>query len=165
MRKNIYIKDSDLPLFEWAEEEAGDSLSSILAEALRLFKQRKEMEAKLVEQGYETIKVDVDRPGSNYVQTKQFEGKWILPGFVSDEDNQSYAVAHTKRGQIVITREDMDHLDQGVWDFQVFPNLHAIKLHNRMAEQDEREKDRYPEDLVNAIAVELGEEHVEVLDI
>jgi hypothetical protein len=49
LRKNIYIKDSDLPLFEWAENEAGDSLSGILAEALRFFKQRKEDEAKLME--------------------------------------------------------------------------------------------------------------------
>src|SRR5512145_2167127 len=84
LRKNIYVKDSDLPLFEWAEENAGDSLSSILAEALRLFKQRKETEAKLKEQGYETLTVELQAPGSNYIRTKQFEGKWILDRYRTD---------------------------------------------------------------------------------
>src|SRR5262249_20675361 len=145
LRKNIYIKDSDLPLFEWAEQEVGDSLSNILAEALRLYKQRKETEAKLAEQGYETIKVDVNRPGSNYIQTKQFEGKWILPGFASDEDNRSYAVAHTKHGRIAITREDLSYVGQGTWDFKVFDDLGAVKSYNTEAERDERESDLYPE--------------------
>lgn len=163
MRKNIYIKDSDLPLFEWAENEAGDSLSSILAEALRLFKQRKETEAKLKEQGYETITVDVDRPGSDYVQTKQFEGKWIVPDFNSDEDDQQYSVAHTKHGRLVITRDDP--MSFRIYDFKVFDDLKSLKMHNREAKFEQKEDDLYPEDLVNAIAVELGEEHVEVLDI
>jgi hypothetical protein len=49
LRKNIYVKDSDKPLFDWAEKEAGDNLSSILAEALRQYKQQKEREAELKE--------------------------------------------------------------------------------------------------------------------
>jgi len=47
LRKNIYVKESDEPLFEWAENEAGDNLSSVLAAALKLYKQKKERESKL----------------------------------------------------------------------------------------------------------------------
>jgi hypothetical protein len=41
LRKNIYVEDSDLPLFGWAKKEAGDSLLSILAEALKLYKRER----------------------------------------------------------------------------------------------------------------------------
>jgi hypothetical protein len=41
LRKNIYIEDSDLPLFGWAEKEAGDSLVNILTEALKLYKRER----------------------------------------------------------------------------------------------------------------------------
>ena len=58
MRKSIYIKDGDLPLFEWAENEAGESLSSILAEALKQFKERKEEEAKYMESKGQIVVVD-----------------------------------------------------------------------------------------------------------
>jgi hypothetical protein len=49
LRKNIYVKESDEPLFKWAEKQAGDNLSSVLAEALRLYKQQKEREAELMQ--------------------------------------------------------------------------------------------------------------------
>lgn len=47
MRRNIYVKESDEPLFKWAEKQAGENLSSILAAALKLYKEKKGREARL----------------------------------------------------------------------------------------------------------------------
>jgi len=43
--KTIYVKAEDLPVFERAEELGGDSLSAVIAEALKRFVERKEAEA------------------------------------------------------------------------------------------------------------------------
>ena len=44
-KKNIYIKDDDLPLFERAEQLGGDSLSQVIADTLRRFVDIKRAEA------------------------------------------------------------------------------------------------------------------------
>jgi hypothetical protein len=115
---------------------------------------------------YKTLIVKVERPNTNYTRTKQFEGRWIIRQFVSEGGNVQYSVAETKRGKLVITSDSrMGIGDDRAQDFQVFGDLPDLSLHNTRIEQGAKEGDMYPEDLINAIAIELGEEYIEVLDI
>jgi len=44
--KTIYVRDEDIKVFEQAEELGGDSLSAVIAEALRRFVAVKQAEAQ-----------------------------------------------------------------------------------------------------------------------
>lgn len=56
-QKTIYVADKDLALFDKAEELGGDSLSAVIADALRRYVDQKEAEA----QGYEEHVIEVGR--------------------------------------------------------------------------------------------------------
>jgi hypothetical protein len=115
---------------------------------------------------YKTLIVKVERPGTNYTRTKQFEGRWIIRKFVSEGGNVQYSVAETKHGRLVITSDSrLGTGEDRAQDFQVFGDLPELSLHNTRIKQGAKEGDMYPEDLFNAITIELGEEHIEVLDI
>lgn len=67
--RTIYVADSDLPVFEKAQQLAGDNLSATIAQALRRFVEVEEAR----EGGYEEITVRVGK-GKPYMQ-KQFQGR------------------------------------------------------------------------------------------
>ena len=67
--RTIYVADSDLPIFEKAQQLAGDNLSATIAQALRRFVTTEEAK----ESGYEEITVRVGK-GRPYLQ-KQFRGR------------------------------------------------------------------------------------------
>jgi hypothetical protein len=120
----------------------------------------------LKNEGYKTLIVKVERPGTNYTRTKQFEGRWIIRKFAGGDGNVQYSVAETKRGRLVITSDSRQLSgDDRAEGFQVFDDLVNLRIHNAKVQQGVKEGDLYSEDLINAIATELGEEHVEVLDI
>jgi hypothetical protein len=115
---------------------------------------------------YKTLIVKVERPGTNYTRTKQFEGRWIIRKFASQDGNIQYSVAETKHGRLVITSDSRQLSgDDRAEDFQVFNHLTDLRIHNAKVEQGVKEGAPYPEDLLNAITIELGEEQIEVLDI
>jgi hypothetical protein len=127
---------------------------------------QKGMEANLKNEKYKTQIVKVERPGTNYTRTKQFEGRWIIRKFASEGGSVQYSVAETKHGRIVITSDSRQLSgDDRAEDFQVFSDLVDLEIHNAKIEQGVKEGDIYPEDLLKAIAIELGEEHIEVLDM
>ena len=67
--RTIYVADSDLPIFEKAQQLAGDNLSATIAQALRRFVES----AEAKESGYQEITVRVGK-GRPY-QQKQFRGR------------------------------------------------------------------------------------------
>ena len=67
--RTIYVADTDLPVFEKAQELAGDNLSATIAQALRRFVESEEAR----EGGYEEITVRVGK-GRPFMQ-KQFRGR------------------------------------------------------------------------------------------
>ncbi|MGV3488485.1 MAG: EXLDI protein [Tuberibacillus sp.] len=67
--KTIYVTDSDLPIFERAQELAGNNLSATIAEALKRF--IKVEEAKQI--GFEEITIKLGEEGT--YQNKRFIGK------------------------------------------------------------------------------------------
>ena len=69
--RTIYVADSDLPVFEKAQQLAGDNLSATIVQALRRFVESEEARAS----GYQEITVAVGK-GRPYVQ-KRFRGRLL----------------------------------------------------------------------------------------
>lgn len=67
--RTIYVADTDLPVFEKAQQLAGDNLSATIAQALRRFVEAEETK----ESGYQEITVRVGK-GKPYRQ-QQFRGR------------------------------------------------------------------------------------------
>ncbi|MBO0722565.1 MAG: hypothetical protein J2P31_07600 [Blastocatellia bacterium] len=148
-QKNIYVKDSDVELIEWAEKHAGDSLSNLFAECLRQRKDRIDRRLQLSKDGLEAIAIQVNK------RKKMFVGKWIVSKFVSTKPGVTsstlFDVAFTKGGRIAVLvgeryQDDYSNMDV----FETFPEFEASE---------------YPRDLVAAVGDQLGEDYVEVLDI
>jgi hypothetical protein len=120
----------------------------------------------LKNEGYKTLIVKVESPGTNYTRTKQFEGRWIIRKFVSEDSNVQYCVAETKHGRLVITSDSRQFSGEDrAEDFQVFDDLLDLRIHNAKVKRGIKEGDMYPEDLINAITIELGQEHIQALNI
>jgi hypothetical protein len=105
--RNIYVKDSDLPLIERAEKELGESLSAMFADCLRS-KLGPELPTTV-----ERIKLDVGDPPI----TKVFQGRWLFgegDGIKAEPDESgvtwsrhaNYSAAQGKNGSIVIYTYD-----------------------------------------------------------
>jgi hypothetical protein len=148
-QKNIYVKDSDVALVEWAEKHAGDSLSNLFAECLRQRKDRIERQLQLSKDGLEALSIEVNK------RKKMFVGRWIVSKFTSNRPGVTsgtlYDVAFTKGGRIAVLvgeRYEDSYSKMDVYDS--FPAFEASE---------------YPHDLVAAVGDQLGEDYVEVLDI
>ena len=81
--KTIYVKDSDLPLFEQAQEQLGDSVSSMFAEFLR------ERVAKLTPEEGRIIEL-INQTARKRTAVSKERG---LPGFLEAEYAESEAYA------------------------------------------------------------------------
>lgn len=96
--KNVYVSDSDLPLFEHAAELAG-GMSAAVAAALQLYVTRETRERKLNEMN--TIELQVQE--GPLVTTKRFTGRQILRYQIPDGlRTQSFRVYRTARGQYAV---------------------------------------------------------------
>ena len=69
-KKTFYIPDEEVPLYEKAKSLAGESISSVIVEAIKGFVCQKEMEAKLM--GRITLQV-----GTVYIDTQEFVGRKV----------------------------------------------------------------------------------------
>jgi EXLDI family protein len=79
--KTIYVADADLPVFERAQELAGENLSSTIVQALRNFVQAYETRAA----GFRDVVVKV---GSEIYTRKQFRGRLLAKGYMQTQDDQ-----------------------------------------------------------------------------
>jgi hypothetical protein len=144
-QRNIYVKDSDVALVEWAEKHAGNSLSNLFAECLRQRKERIERQKQLSQDGLEAISIQVEK------RKKMFVGKWIVSKFAGNTGSTLFDVAFTKGGRIAVLvgeRYEDSYSKMDVYDS--FPEFEASE---------------YPRDLVAAVGDQLGEDYVEFLDI
>ncbi len=80
--KTIYVSDTDLPIFERAQELAGENLSSTIVQALRNFVNAHE--ARIA--GFREIVV---RVGSGVYTRKQFRGRLLAKGHTEIPDTQA----------------------------------------------------------------------------
>ena len=104
--KTIYVRDEDLLVFEEAEKLGKDSLSAVIAEALKRFVEMKKMEA----QGVEKFTLGIDSPDQGE-RTVKFIGRLLAEdrrynGQTSDRRDRwtDWALYQTKAGKIIIYR-------------------------------------------------------------
>ncbi len=96
--KTIYVSDSDLPLFQRAQELAGGNLSSAIATALRRYVDREEGRTE----GYQEITV---RVGPTKGGRKQRFMGVLLGEWASGDWSQHFRVYGTRTGKFVLHSE------------------------------------------------------------
>lgn len=86
-KRNIYVKEKDIKVFEDAEAIGKDSISNIIVEALNLYI----AERKMTDQGFEKVVVNLGTKEYGTSKTKKvyFNGKY-LSGFEYVDDKNSY---------------------------------------------------------------------------
>lgn len=120
--KTIYVADSDLPVFERAQELAGENLSATIAEALRRFVEAEEARSR----GFDEVRLKVGAHKSYSV--KRFNGRELARRRTRDEESHrvtTQIVFQTARGRYALyTRVSPDWTSWtwgwgGDWDVDV----------------------------------------------
>ena len=118
--KTIYVADSDLPVFERAQELAGENLSATIAEALRRFVEAEEARSR----GFDEVRLKV---GAHKTYTViRFMGRELARRRSRDEESRrvtTQIVFQTARGRYALyTRVSPDWTSWGWggdWDLDV----------------------------------------------
>src|SRR5262245_9560525 len=99
--KTIYISDADLPIFEKAQELAGDNLSATIVQALRKFIEAHDTR----EQEFHEITVKVGKVVHTY---KRFNGRRLAKGVYGGTDDsgaRKIEIYQTAKGRIAVYTE------------------------------------------------------------
>lgn len=105
--RTIYVADGDLPLFERAQQLAGDNLSATIMKALRWFVATHENEPA----EFENVTVKI---GSVTHVTKRFRGRLLSRGRTFAHDNARKVVYHvyqTPKGNFAVYIQDVPNWD------------------------------------------------------
>lgn len=161
--KTIYVPEADLPIFEKAQELAGDNLSSTIARALRKFVEAREQQ----DRGYEEVTVKV---GKIAYSQKRFTGRLLAKGRILGPQHprlESISAYHTAKGKFAVHIKSSPN-----WDYQ--PRKHSDDAYWT----DEREefrleiyesldelREHLPDELYQATTQALNEDPIETLDI
>ena len=168
--KTIYVREEDVSLFEEAEKLCGDSLSSVIAEALRRFVATKKAEQQGMKE--HTLPVGVLRSqGADDVRTVRFVGRLlaeaeVFTGQTSDRRDRGtyYRIYQTQAGKILVWWNtwirwdgENDLLDYAVLDALPDYNDEVVgKMHGDILGPVE-----LPGSLLQEAAEALGQELVE----
>ena len=101
--RTIYVTDADIPIFEKAQQLAGDNLSATIAQTLRRFVETEE--AKIG--GFEEVTVKVGRISQTY---KRFRGRLLAKGRVREQNETRrvvYEVYQTTKGKFALYVRNM----------------------------------------------------------
>jgi len=155
-KKTIYVRDGDAELWAKAEAMIGeDSLSGLLATALRAHLEREGTKAKVVN-GMKRIVVDTY--DDERLIRKAFTGTWLVEGMETGEDRFDigwrYSVASTQGGQIALYAYKGETPGE---ELEAHLNVYESIQHAAASEE--------PEDILAAAAAELGDDFVQELDI
>jgi len=111
--KTIYVKEEDLPIYERAAKIAGDSLSGVIADALKEYVLRKDIEGAgiketIIEIG--TWRSDEDKDTKKVI----FEGEKLAELTEYDEPNDKtsgtdWELYKTKKGKYLVYRYKWSH--------------------------------------------------------
>lgn len=164
MNATIYIPDEQEHLYSAARIQLGDSLSKIIVRCL-------ERELENMKLKAERIVVEIYDEHSDRRTKKAFEGSFIIGSEAEGEEfsfeegseitmmsHGGYAVAVTKASRIVVLEFDRD---DNATDLQVYDDFEEFQN----ATMDNGRYPSYPESLIQAVASDLGIEHIENLDI
>ena len=150
-KKTIYVRESDLALWKEAEELAQESLSGLLADALREYVMTRR--AREGEMG--RIVVEIAEDGDSPVVKKAFTGTWVVEDFGSDDEQVMagtlYDVALSEKGAVVVFPHSRNDDPQAMFIFDSFEDFEGAG--------------EFPEDLVSAVGSSTGRTYVQELDI
>jgi hypothetical protein len=149
-RKNIYVRDADLAVWERAEQLAGaESISALISRLLGNYVTHREtVEGRIV--------VELQARDGN-VTRKAFRGRWLVEHFESGDPAATtatqYFAAQGERGGLALWRQsrDGDHADAR--SFSTYGSL------------GEAAGERWPQDFLSAVASALDEEYAEEIDL
>ncbi len=158
--KNIYVRESDVGLWEEAERLAGGSLSRLIADRLRDYVEgQKRVEQMKAEMQTEMEPIELALGGYT-IPTRgvRFTGRWLVtPGdemrsFEPGSDLEAYyCVAFTRRGKIAVY---VAHVN-GRFDATL----------DTYSSFEEAEEHGVPKDILAAARAEVDPDYVEELDI
>jgi len=172
--KTIYVKDEDLQIFEEAEKLGGDSLSSVIAEALRRFVATKKAEQQGMQEY--TLSVGVLRSqGDDDTRKVRFVGRLLAEAEVltdhqtssrssRDDRGTDYKIYQTKAGKVLVWWKRWTRWEGGsdLLDYAVFDALPGYDDEVCGKVLDLIEK--LPGSLLQEAAEALGEELVEYVE-
>jgi EXLDI family protein len=109
--KTIYVSDTDLPVFDKAQQMAGGNLSSAISQALRRYVED-QMHEELLDERFEEVRVDIGRRyrvGKRFIREasveKRFMGKPVISWRTSDPQDprsESYEIYLTSKGRFAV---------------------------------------------------------------
>jgi len=172
--KTIYVKDEDLQIFEEAEKLGGDSLSSVIAEALRRFVATKKAEQQGMQEY--TLSVGVLRSqGDDDTRKVRFVGRLLAEAEVltdhqtssrssRDDRGTDYKIYQTQAGRVLVWWKRWTRWEGGsdLLDYAVFDALPGYDDEVCGKVLDLIEK--LPGSLLQEAAEALGEELVEFVE-
>jgi EXLDI family protein len=186
--RTIYVADADMPIFEKAQQLAGDNLSATIVQALRRFVETEEAKVS----GFEEITVRVGK-GRPYLR-KQFQGRLIAKRRLPAQGGTKWLVLlvyQTAKGRFALhtrytanwsgwsnrqgraSKSNRAHEDWGQsdweWDWDMssydWSTYHEDEQRLEIFETLEDLKEQIPEELYEAIAQYLRGGDIEILDI
>jgi hypothetical protein len=183
--KTLYVKDSDLPVWDRAEKLALTGVSSLVT---MLLKTHVDQHPAADEQGMITITVECRHrfwaggysTAEAHPLKKSFVGRWLIPPeekltqeYSSTESPflpEFFAVALTKKGAIAVYEGDDTSTDG--WaelnHYRTFEEFREAQRPSDFAMPDDQKKPavpRYPDNVIAAVAAALQRDYVVHLDI
>jgi len=157
--KTIYVKDTDLSLFEKAEALGGENLSATIATALRRFVEVEEAKAD----GFEEQEIEVgvfSSLSSNDTKKFRFIGKEIASAIVysgqtssGDDRGTDYTLYITKKGKLLLYRKHFSR-------WQGEDTTVTYEIYDSLAEIED-----VPGSLIQDAGEALGMDTAEYLDV
>ena len=160
--KTIYVADADLPVFEKAQQLAGDNLSATIAQALKRFVAMQEAR----ESGFQEVTVKVGRVTQ---AAKRFTGRLLAKGETADRSDlrhERYTVYETTKGKIAVYVKSSPN-----WNYsggeEIWEHWGDERSENRLDVYDSVEelKGKIPGELYSVVERALSDDPVEYLDI
>lgn len=168
--KTIYVREEDISLFEEAERLGGDSLSGVIAEALRRFVAVKR--AELYGMQEHVLHVGVLRSqGADDVRTVRFVGRLlaeaeVFTGQTSDRKDRGkyFRIYQTKAGKVLVWWKSWSRWEgeSDTADYAVLDQLPGYddEIYGKVLDLIEK----LPGSLLQEAAEALGQELVEFIE-
>lgn len=155
-KKNFYLSEGDIKIYERAKEYAGESLSAVIVDGLKQFVQKKEDDAT----GMQEISLLIGRENF-YAQEAHFEGiKFTGKKIVNitydgyqDTKKASFSVYFTRKGKVLVYEEYIRDDGEVNSRYELFNSVNEFMSAG------------YPSDLICSALKNMPQKHFKELDI
>lgn len=147
-KRAVYVRDADEPIWEKAQQLAGESMSALILDMLRNYVQKREE----VKEGMERVEIEVSVMNDNGLPTGgmrkvAFQGRELASTAWRDANITAYLTA---KGKFLFFYDS----NSGPSSYSVYDDL-----------EEAAEEMDYGADFLAEVAEAAGEEYVEELDI